>query len=109
MAELVFSPAILRKLDNVYDYITNTLKAPNAATLKIAQILKGLDILKANPDIGPLLSSRIDTVPPRFAETRFLVCGDYIVIYDHIGTTVQLLVMYHSKQDAFGRFFKEID
>lgn len=109
MTDLVFSPASLRKLDATYDYIANTLKAPEAAGLKVAEILESLNILKNNPDIGPRLSSRIRRVPPRFADTRFLVCGDYIAVYDHIVDTVRILAIYHGHEDTFGRFFKEIN
>ena len=109
MTELLFSPAVLRKLDSIHDYIYHTLQSPQAAATRIAQILKDLDILKANPDIGPRLSSRIVTIPERFSETRFLVCGNYIAVYEHKGSTVQILAIYHGHEDVFGRFLNEID
>jgi plasmid stabilization system protein ParE len=108
MPRLVFSPAFLSKLEAICGYIADTLMSPDSAAARAAQILDGLNILKANPDIGPRLSSRIEKVPSRFSETRFLICGDYIVIYDHADDTVKILALYHGNEDVFGRFFKEI-
>jgi plasmid stabilization system protein ParE len=106
---LVFSPAALRKLDDTFNYIADTLKSPRAAASTVAGILDYLDILKNNPDIGPRLSSRIDNVPARFAETRFLVCKNHIAIYDHREKVIHVLALYHKREDFFGRIFKEID
>ncbi|MDR1185236.1 MAG: type II toxin-antitoxin system RelE/ParE family toxin [Coriobacteriales bacterium] len=109
MHRLVFSPAAHAKLDDVFDYIANTLSTPQAATSTIAGIIDSLGILKNNPDAGPRLSSRINHVPDRFAETRFLVCGNFVAIYDHDNSEVRILRIYHAREDAFGRFFSEID
>jgi plasmid stabilization system protein ParE len=109
MHELVFSPSALRKLDSTYDYIANVLNSPKAAKSTIARILGALEILKTNPQIGPRLSSRIDGTPDRFADTRFLVCGEHIAIYDCNDEQIQVLALYHGREDIFGRFFKEID
>ena len=109
MTRIFFSPAALRKLESIHDYITNTLHQPQAAQSVVAGILDRLDILKLNPDIGPKISSRIDNVPERFKNTRLLVCGKYIALYDHIGNAVQILIIYHGREDVYGRFFSEID
>jgi plasmid stabilization system protein ParE len=109
MAVIRFSPFAARKLDGAYEYIAQTLKSPAAASSTIAGILSRLDILKANPDIGPRLSSRIELVPARFCDTRYLVCNNHIAIYDHVGDTVQVLAIYHGREDYFGRLFTEID
>jgi plasmid stabilization system protein ParE len=109
MHRLVFSPAVLRKLDSTYDYIAHTLKTPKAASSTIADILDYLDILKNNPDIGPRLSSRIDDVPARYSETRFLVSKSHIAVYEHDDKTVQILGLYHGREDFFGRIISELD
>jgi plasmid stabilization system protein ParE len=75
----------------------------------VAGIIDNLGILKNNPDAGPRLSSRIDHVPLRFARTRFLVCGNFVAIYDHDDHEVKILKIYHGREDVFNRFFNEID
>jgi plasmid stabilization system protein ParE len=109
MHRLVFSPAARAKLDDVFEYIADTLNAPQAAASTIAGIIDGLSILKNNPDAGPRLSSRIDKVPARFAETRFLVCGNSVAVYDHDDHEIKILRIYHGREDVFGRFFSEMD
>ena len=108
MIELVFSPAALRKLDSIYNYLQAILDDPGMAAARITSLLDSLGTLKQNPEIGPRLSSRINEVPERFAETRFLVRQDYITIYDYLDETVQVLAIYHCREDAFGRFFSEV-
>ena len=109
MLRLVFSPAALRKLDSTFDYIANTLKSPRSAASTVAGILDSLDILKNNPDIGPPLVSRIDNVPDRFKEIRFLVCGRHIAVYDHDEKSIQVLALYHETEDFIGRLLSELD
>jgi len=109
MARIVFSPASICKLDSVFEYISTTLQQPQAAQSVISSILTRLDILKLNPDIGPRLSSRIDNIPERFKDTRLLVCGKYVAIYDHVDDIVRILIIYHGQEDVYGRFFKEIE
>lgn len=107
--KLRFSPAALRKLDDTFRYIADTLESPDAAADAVAGILDHLAILKDNPDIGPAISSRINNVPVRFSNTRFLVCENHIAVYSHDDDVVQVLAIYHVREDFFGRVFKEID
>jgi plasmid stabilization system protein ParE len=109
MLEVRLSPAAVRKLSETHDYVAKTLQAPQAADNTKDQALTALNILQDNPDSGPRLSSRIDSVPERFAETRFLHCGKFIAIYEHDDETVDVLMLYHDREDAFGRFFSEVD
>lgn len=106
---LTFSPAALRKLDNTFRYIADTLKSPKAATDTVAGVLDHLADLKENPDMGPVLSSRINNVPACFADTRFFVCENHIAVYEHDDSVIKVLAIYHVREDFFGRVFKEID
>jgi plasmid stabilization system protein ParE len=108
MRELAFSPLASRKLDSVFEFALNASKSSRIAAAAVSGILERIDILKDNPDIGPRLSSRIDKVPARFKETRYLVRGDYIAVYEHSGSTIRILAIYHGREDLFGRVFKEI-
>jgi plasmid stabilization system protein ParE len=108
MLRLALSPAALRKLDSTFDYIANKLKSPQAAASTVVDILDQLDSLKSKPDIGPPLTSRIGSVPDRFKETRFLVCGRPIAVYDRDEKTIQVLAIYHEKEDFIGRVLGEL-
>jgi plasmid stabilization system protein ParE len=68
-------------------------------------IRKHLQILINNPEIGPRLSSHYDAVPTRFKETRFLVCGKYIAIYDYEAPLVKVIELYHGSQDYISSLF----
>jgi hypothetical protein len=57
------------------------------------------------PEIGPRLSSHYDAVPTRFKETRFLVCGKYIAIYDYETPLVKVIELYHGSQDYISSLF----
>ena len=47
-----FSPEALRDLDEIYDYISNTLNSPVAADHTVNKILGKTDFLAENPEIG---------------------------------------------------------
>ncbi|MCL2807239.1 MAG: type II toxin-antitoxin system RelE/ParE family toxin [Coriobacteriia bacterium] len=109
MARIVYSPAAQRKLDSVHDYISSTLHQPQAAQSVVAGILDRIGVLNLNPDIGPKLSSRINNIPKRFKDTRLLVCGEYVALCDHVDGVVKILIIYHCREDVYGRFFTEIE
>jgi plasmid stabilization system protein ParE len=104
-----YSLAAQRKLDETYSYISGKLDSPKTAASTVAKIIDRIAILKDNPDVGPRLSSRIDNVPKRFADTRFLVCGNFIAVYEHDEDTIQVLGIYHGLEDFFGRILSEVE
>ena len=50
-----FSPEALKDLDEIYDYIANVLKSPDAADNTVNKILDKTDLLSDNPEIGTQL------------------------------------------------------
>ena len=109
MSRIKYSQAAARKLDSIHHYISETLRSPRAATRVVKSIIERINTLKESPFIGPRLSSRIDGVPERFSETRYLVCDRHIVIYEPGKTGVSILAIYHSTEDTFGRVLSELD
>ena len=109
MRKIEYSRGALRKLESIHQYISETLKSPNAAAKVVESIIRQVSFLKESPMIGPGLSSRIDSIPDRFSNTRFLVCDKHIVIYEIKKTKIQILAIYHTTEDVFGRVLHELD
>ena len=104
-----YSRGAMRKLDSIHYYIEETLGSPAAARRVIGRIVAKISTLKENPTIGPKLSSRINTVPASFLETRFLICDKHIVIYNMEKERVLVMAIYHTTEDVFGRVLDELD
>lgn len=105
MANVILTPAATEKLSDIRKYITEELASPIAADNTVGRIFDALERLEHFPDSGLLLSSIHNDVPARFAQTRFIVCGKYIAIYDHEGDSVQVLQVYHGSQDYVRHLF----
>lgn len=106
MRELVFSPKMSEKLDDIYAYISNELHSPIAAANTITKIMDGLEILKQYPNSGPKLASIYNKTPAYFAQTRYRVCGNYVVVYDHDDEKVYLLQVYHGSENYSRHLFQ---
>jgi plasmid stabilization system protein ParE len=99
MAKVILTPAAIEKLSDIKKYISEELDSPIAADNTVGRIFDALERLERFPDSGALLSSVHKNVPQKFAETRFLVCGNYIALYNHEGESVKVLQVYHGSQD----------
>ena len=69
-----FSPEALRDLDEIYDYISNTLKSPVAADHTVNKILGKTDFLAENPEIGTQLFFENDL----YSGYRYMVSDNYL-------------------------------
>lgn len=106
MARIELSPVVVRKLSDIGAYISGELASPIAAQNTVSKILDTLERLERFPDSGPMLSALYDKVPQRYANTRFIVCGNYIAVYDHDGDVVRVLQLYHGTEDYIRHLFK---
>ncbi len=78
-------------LDRIFDSIaTNN---PAAAERTVKMLLSAPSVLAANPQIGP----RIENLET--ADVRRLVVGAYEVRYRLTGQTVEILRIFHTKED----------
>ena len=77
MTKILYSIEALQDLEQLGDYITDTLKTPIAALNTVTKIQDSIDILADFPRSGAPLSSiaEMDT------DYRFLVCGNYLAFY----------------------------
>ena len=106
MANVEFSPAALRKLSGIREYIANELHSPVAARNTVNGILDAIERLERFPESAPLLSALYDKTPTAYAQSRFLVCGNYVAIYDYDGKTVRVLQIYHGSEDYIRHLFR---
>jgi addiction module RelE/StbE family toxin len=77
VVNISYSSDALRDLDQIGDYISETLKSPAAALNTLSRIQDTIDRLAHFKLIGSPLSSitEIET------DYRFLVCGNYLAFY----------------------------
>lgn len=80
---------------DIQRYITEELDSPLAAENTLRKIIKDIQMLKLQPNIGAPLSSivNIDT------HYRFLVCGNYLVFYYVENAEVYIVRILYSKRD----------
>ena len=95
VAKIRYSPDALNDLEEIGDYIADTLKSPIAALNTVGNIQAAVDGLADFPLIGPPLSSisEIET------DYRFLVCGNYLVFYRLKEDGVYVVRVVYGKRD----------
>jgi len=108
MAEIEFSPASLMKLQNIHDYIALNLVSPQAAQNTVSRILSAIEKLRQFPECGPRLKLLHEQLPERFNQTRLLVTGNHVTIYDFQDSTVQVLQIYHCSEDYIQHLFQAL-
>lgn len=106
MAKVELSPAAVQKLEDIRAHISIDLASPVAAQNTIDKIFEAMERLERFPDSAPLLSALYEKVPARYENARFLVCGNYIAIYNQVGDVVQVLQIYHGAEDYIQHLFK---
>ena len=103
MAELHVSPEAHDDLRDIKEYITEELGNPSAAANTVSKITRAMRGLVAFPDIGAPLSPVVK-IPNNY---RFLVCGNYLVLYRHEGNTVYVMRVVYGKRDYIKILFGE--
>lgn len=77
MHKLYFSLEALKDLDEIWTYMTQELRAPEAAQSTLDKILDKTEALKR----FALMGARLSSITAFDSEYRFLVSGNYIVFY----------------------------
>jgi len=101
VAEVKYSAASISDLEQIGDYIAETLKNPVAALNTVNKICETIDTLNLFPLIGAELSSitEIDT------DYRFLISGNYIVFYRIQTDCVNIDRVLYGKRDYISILF----
>jgi addiction module RelE/StbE family toxin len=95
VAKIRYSNAAKADLEQIGDYISETLKSPLAALKTVNKIQNSVDNLEEFPLMGPTLSSivKVDT------DYRFLVSGKYLVFYHADSDSVYIDRILYGRRD----------
>ena len=77
MGKIKYSPDAIQDLEDIGDYISETLKSPMAAPNTINKIQDTVDKLADFPFMG----SRLSSIARTETDYRYLVSGSYLVFY----------------------------
>lgn len=97
-----FSPEALKDLDEIYDYIANVLKSPDAADNTVNKILDKTDLLSDNPEIGTQLFFENDL----YSGYRYMVSDNYLAFYRITNESVFVDRVIYGKRDYMKILFK---
>lgn len=97
-----FSPEALKDLDEIYGYIANVLKSPDAADNTVNKILDKTDLLSDNPEIGTQLFFENDP----FSGYRYMVSDNYLAFYRISADSVFVDRVIYGKRDYMKILFK---
>ena len=96
-----FSPTALNDLDEIYDYIANALKNPDAADNTINKILDKTDLIADNPEMGIRLFFDNDL----FSGYRYLFSDNYLAFYRISANFVFVDRVIYGKRDFMKLLF----
>jgi len=99
-----YSTAAIEDLEQIGDYIAETLSSPLAALNTVSKIQHAIGKLADFPLIGAPLSSiaDIDT------DYRFLVCGNYLAFYHSQDNIVYIDRVLYGKRDYVSILFNDL-
>ncbi|MEW6696122.1 MAG: type II toxin-antitoxin system RelE/ParE family toxin [Bacillota bacterium] len=103
MAKIRYSAAAMQDLEEIGDYIADTLKSPIAALNTVNKIQDAVDKLADFPFIGSLLSGVVKTE----TNYRFLVCGNYLVFYRAQTDSVYISRVLYGRRDYMAILFDD--
>ena len=103
------TPAALDDLKEIKQYISETLKNPDAADRTVRRIISDYLRLTDSPYIGTSLKAKLNIDSPY----RFLVSGNYLVFYAINDDTVYINRIIYGKRDyaqiLFSKSFIDFD
>lgn len=103
VAKIRYSAAAIQDLEEIGDYIADTLKSSIAALNTVNKIQDAVDKLGDFPFIGSLLSGVVKT------ETNycFLVCGNYLLFYRAQTDSVYISRVLYGRRDYMAILFDD--
>ena len=104
MAKIKYSDAATQDLEQIGDYISETLKNPIAARNTVSRIQDAIDKLEEFPLIGSPLIPVMGSV----TDYRFLVCGNYLAFYRVEDDIVSIGRILYGKRNYLSVLFPNI-
>lgn len=102
MAELKFSPAALKDLDEIWEYIFSELCNPDAADNTVNAILDKAEKLKDFPYSG----APLDTIARIHSDYRFVVSGNFLAFYRVSDEVVYIDRVLYQRRDCLRVLFE---
>lgn len=103
---LKYRPAAIADIQRAADYIEKVLKNRSAAQRLKTKILQGASLLKENPQMGTLLSSKYDGLD---TSIRFIVISKQLVFYEISDDVVEIIRVLDGRTDYLVHLFKTIE
>lgn len=104
MAKIRYSKSAIRDLEEIGDYIAETLKSPVAALNTVNKIQDAVDMLICFPQIGSPLSSIVSVE----TDYRFLVSGNYLVFYRERKEVINIDRVIYGRRDYMAILFGDL-
>ena len=95
MVKIKYSADAKLDLEQIGDYIAETLKSPMAALNTVVNIQDAVDKLADFPLMGTLLAAVVKTE----TDYRFIVCGNYLVFYRALTESVFIVRVLYGRRD----------
>ena len=103
---LKYRPAAIADIQRAADYIEKVLKTRSAAQRLKTKILQGASLLKENPQMGTLLSSKYDGLD---TSIRFIVISKQLVFYEISDDVVEIIRVLDGRTDYLVHLFETIE
>ncbi|MCR5089804.1 MAG: type II toxin-antitoxin system RelE/ParE family toxin [Oscillospiraceae bacterium] len=101
MTKLIVSPLARADMRELGDYISQTLRNPDAALRMIRRFREAMLPLREFPESGaPLLTAGKQSAP-----YRYLVCGSYLIFYHTAGNAVHIDRVLYGRRDYMAILF----
>lgn len=101
MYNISISPLAKSDLQEIGDYLAQTLRNPNAAQRLIRRFREAIFSLRDFPEIGTqLLSEPSERIP-----YRYLICGSYMIFYHFAKETVYIDRVLYGRRDYMALLF----
>lgn len=105
MIKINVSPEALSDLDEIKEYIQRELENPDAAQSTVVRIAAAMRSLAENPDRGMPLAARMS----QWTDYRYLVSGNYLVIYRREDDTVFITRVMYNRRDYIRTLFYDLN
>lgn len=101
MVNAVLSHLAKADMQEIGDYISQSLHNPNAAQQLIRRFRESITSLRSFPEMGtPLLSEPSDRIP-----YRYIICGSYMIFYHFAAETVYVDRVLYGRRDYMALLF----
>lgn len=101
--KLRYTPAAIYDLQEIEQYIRDTLLNPDAAAHILTRIAKTCALLKDQPNMGQTLRDKLG----RDIEGRYLICEKHIIIYD-VDDAISILRVLDTRTDYIKAILSEL-